>query len=424
VDADLGLGTGDVVTGLSLYGNNLRGVLPMHELIALSNLHILDFGTNYLEGTLRSFRKLSELRTLYLNYNNITGTIPSDLVAGLAKLKTLGIGNNGLSGSIPSHLLDGVVSLEKLNIESNDLTGSIPFQFDREVMQEIRLGENALNGTIESSLFGGSTRPSAITKIDLHGNLLSGELPAVMNAPQLKILYLYENKLMGSIPETLLCQASNTLADVRLSDNAFTGVIPSLSCLMSELQLLSLSSNMLSGPIPPSFGHQLPSIREIHLYENQLTSTIPASLFQLQNLTALLLGNNQLSSSLPSDMLINAKQLELFYVNANMLTGNLNPIASSGSIKKLRLEYNQFSGALPRMNTPRLQLLYAYNNSLTGAIPTDCIWSNLQKLKLSNNSLTGGIVLGSTGALEILDLGGNSFQGQIPTELGVLQKLK
>lgn len=423
VDADLG--TGHIVTGLQLYNNSIQGILPTELTTAVPYLMTLDLGNNFLQGTLQKYGQLVHLRTLFLNSNNFTGSIPHDLISGLSRLKTLAIADNKVTGQIPTEMFEGLVSLERLNLGGNQLTGPLPDIFDRLAMlQEVSLGENYLSGTIPPSLLGSAGRPSLMTKFDLHGNQFTGQLPAATNAPELKFLYLYDNKLQGTIPGDLLCQASNTLADVRLSNNSFSGRIPSLSCTMAEVQLLSLASNELTGPIPSSLGDVLPRVREIHLFENMLTSTIPDSLFNPPNLTALLLEDNGLTGSITETMFNSANKLELFYASANMLSGNIDAIAAATSLVKLRLEYNAFTGTVPFMNSPKLQLFYAYNNSLTGILRADTYGPSIRKLKLSNNTLSGKIMLGAAGSLEVLSLNGNAFTGNIPIEMSEMKNLK
>ncbi|KAL7487586.1 hypothetical protein ACHAW6_013176 [Cyclotella cf. meneghiniana] len=424
VDADLGMGTGRIVTGLQLYGNNLRGTLPIELITTLKYLEVLDLGNNMLHGSLANYRQLTYLRHLYLNSNNITGTIPQGMVSGLIHLKTLAIGNNQLSGTIPVKLFDDLISLERLNLEGNRLTGNLPDIFDRGILQDVRLGDNLLTGTILPSLLGGvGSRSSSITKCDLHGNQLTGKLPVVVNAPNLKFLYLYDNKLSGPIPGDLFCSGFN-LADIRLNNNSLSGEIPNIRCTMPELQLISLASNVLTGSIPSSLGDLMPRVREIHLFGNKLTSTIPDSLLQPSNLTAVLLGNNALTGSLTATMFSNANRLEVFYANANRLSGNLNGISNAKHLVKLRLEYNSLTGTIPVMSLPQLELFYAYNNSLTGPLPAESDWANMRKLKLSNNSLTGEVIVNAANKLEILSLNGNAFTGSIPSEIGQLIDLK
>ena len=45
LDSELGLGEGKIVTGLSLYGQNLRGKIPK-EIEILEFLHVLDLGVS------------------------------------------------------------------------------------------------------------------------------------------------------------------------------------------------------------------------------------------------------------------------------------------------------------------------------------------------------------------------------------------
>ena len=62
---------------------------------------------------------------------------------------------------------------------------------------------------------------------------------------------------------------------------------------------LSLSSNQLTGSIPPEIGN-LTNLTSLGLYENQLTGSIPSEIGNLTNLTRLYLGSNQLTGSIPS----------------------------------------------------------------------------------------------------------------------------
>ncbi|KAL3785158.1 hypothetical protein HJC23_013824 [Cyclotella cryptica] len=257
------------------------------------------------------------------------------------------------------------LALERLNLEGNRLTGSLPNIFDSVTLQDVRLGDNLLTSTILPSLMGGAgTRPSPIIKCDLHGNLLTGKLPVVTNAPELKFLYLNVNELSGTIPGDIFCPGSNS-ADIRLNNNLLSGEIPNISCTMVELQLFNLASNALRGSILPFLGNLMPRVREIHLFGNKLTSTIPESLFQPPNLTAVLLGNIGLKGSLTATMFSNTNRRELFYANANMLSGNLAGISTAKHLVKLRLEKNMLTGTIPPTYFPKLELFYSYNDTTT-----------------------------------------------------------
>ncbi|KAL9685632.1 hypothetical protein QQ045_023083 [Rhodiola kirilowii] len=62
----------------------------------------ITFGKQGFTGTISpSFSKLTSLRTLLLNDNNLTGLIPSSLTS-LSQLKTLDVSNNNLTGPVPN----------------------------------------------------------------------------------------------------------------------------------------------------------------------------------------------------------------------------------------------------------------------------------------------------------------------------------
>mmetsp|Transcript_3555 Transcript_3555/g.7836 ORF Transcript_3555/g.7836 Transcript_3555/m.7836 type:complete len:983 (-) Transcript_3555:338-3286(-) len=396
-DADLGLGEGRIVTGLSLYDNGLYGKVPK-EIFTLEFLQILDLGNNNLQGMIGTeFGKLLHLRKLYLEKNMMYG---------------------GLEAAT------WLPSLKRLNVEDNELIGTIPYDLGKlKHLEDVRLGKNQLHGTIPSSLL----RSKTLTKLDLNGNQLTGEI-AIYESAILEYLYLYDNELSGSLSSDDLCFISNSLVDLRLSNNSFLGKIPNVDCIMDKLELMSLAQNNLTGHINASLGASLPRIRELHLYENKLLSTIPESILRLENLTALLLGNNELTGSLTADMFKDAHNLAHFYVNSNKLSGELDDFAKADlpSLEKLRLEYNDFSGSIPKIKWKSIELLYLYNNSLTGTLDNLKGAINLRKLKVSNNTLEGGVpkLLGRFKQLEILSLNGNNLEGTLPTELKKLTALK
>lgn len=84
--------------GLTLYGNQLHGVLP-NSVGNLSNtLLLLNLGANYLCGTLPpSIGALKNLENLNLGGNNFVGTIPYS-IGNLAKLTSLNLSQNQFDG--------------------------------------------------------------------------------------------------------------------------------------------------------------------------------------------------------------------------------------------------------------------------------------------------------------------------------------
>ena len=127
---------------------------------------------------------------------------------------------------------------------------------------------------------------------------------------------------------------------------------------MTNLQWLGLSSNQLTGVIPPEIGN-LTSLNSLYLGWNQLTGSIPSEIGNLTNLTKLHLPSNQLTGEIPSEI------------------GNLT------SLYRLQLYSNQFSSEIPETicNLTNLDWSsggvnqfdsYIYNNKLCPQYP-ECI---------------------------------------------------
>ena len=272
------------VTGLYLEKNNLSGTIPP-ELGKLTNLEFLD---------------------LNLRINNLSGTIPSEL-GQLTNLKYLFLEKNNLSGTIPSEL-GQLTNLAYLYLEKNNLSGTIPSELGQLTnLRGLSLGENNLSGSIPSEL----GQLTNLTRLYLGNNNLSGTIPSELGQlTNLENLSLGKNNLSGTIPSEL-GQIAN-LASLSLGDNNLSGSIPPELGQLTNLEYLSLDENNLSGTIPAELG-QLTNLEYLYLYKNYLSGTIPSELGQLTNLKQLYLRLNNLSGSIPSELgqLTNLENLSL-----------------------------------------------------------------------------------------------------------------
>ncbi|KAG6652882.1 MDIS1-interacting receptor like kinase 2-like [Carya illinoinensis] len=289
-----------------------------------------------------------------------------------------------------------------------------------------------------------------LNSLDLHYNLLSGEIPSrISNLSQLSVLNLGSNKFSGIIPPEV--GKLINLNVLIFSNNLLQGSIPSNIGYLTNLSVLNLGSNHLSGSIPPELG-KLKSLAEFRLYLNNLTGSIPASLGDLIGLKVLSLYGNQLSGPLPGEI-NNLTNLTLFFLSNNSISGFLPENICHGSIlEDFCASNNRFVGTVPKglKNCTSLTRLRLDRNNLIGNISQDFgiypkldyvdlsynnflgeISSNwgkcqlLTSLKISNNRITGEIPpeLGESTLLHVIDLSSNNLVGKIPYELGKLKSL-
>ncbi|KZV36450.1 Leucine-rich repeat protein kinase family protein [Dorcoceras hygrometricum] len=144
----------------------------------------------------------------------------------------------------------------------------------------------------------------------------------------------------------ITCNSDNSrVIAVRLPAIGLKGRIP-MNTLgrLSELQILSLRSNGISGPFPPD-------------------------LLNLGNLTGLFLQLNHLEGPLPLDFSV-WKNLTLLNLSDNEFNGSI-PLSISNltHLTSLNLANNWLSGDIPDLDIPSMKLLNLSNNNLTGVIP-------------------------------------------------------
>ncbi|KAK1260626.1 Protein STRUBBELIG-RECEPTOR FAMILY 1 [Acorus gramineus] len=133
-----------------------------------------------------------------------------------------------------------------------------------------------------------------ITSIVLNGANLGGQLgDKLNNFSSIMIIDLSNNHIGGPIPDNL----PRTMQNFFLSDNQFTGSIPSSLSTLSFLTAMSLNDNLLTGELPDAF-QSLPSLTNLDLSSNNLSGQLPPTMENLSSLTTLHVQNNQLSGLL------------------------------------------------------------------------------------------------------------------------------
>lgn len=142
---------------LSLSHNCVTGSIPS-SLFNLKNLSVLDLSRNHISGELPSCWKhdlsnnnlsggihgsvflFPSLLSLHLSKNNLSGELPLAL-KGCSQMVTLDLGHNKLSGKIPTWIGESLQSLQILCLRHNKFNNSIrPLtqQFSREHPQKFR----------------------------------------------------------------------------------------------------------------------------------------------------------------------------------------------------------------------------------------------------------------------------------------------
>ena len=222
--------------------------------------------------------------------------------------------------------------------------------------------------------------------------------------------------------------SNGRVTSLELTSNQLSGTIPPTLGNLTNLTVLDLWGNQLSGSIPSELGN-LTNLTFLNFWENQLSGSIPSELGNLTNLTYLLLGVNQLSGSIPSE-LGNLSNLTELFLHTNQLSGSIpSQLGNLTNLTHLSLDSNQLSGSIPSElgNLSNLTFLGLGSNQLSGSIPSELgSLANLVHLSLWNNDLSGSIPseLGNLTNLTDLRLSGNQLGGEIPSELGNLTDLE
>ncbi|KAH9666173.1 protein kinase domain-containing protein [Citrus sinensis] len=384
---------------LGLLSNNLVGVVPA-TLFNISTLKILQLTNNTLSGSISSSIRLAlpNLELFSLANNNFSGKIPS-FIFNASKLSICELPDNSFSGFIPNRF-HNMRNLKELNLEYNYITSSnhelsfISSLANSKKLKVLSLTGNPLLDCVLPSSIGNLSL--SMERFYLHNCNIRGSIPKEMgNLINLIIIRLGYNKLNGSIPSTL--SRLEKLQILGLENNQLEGRILDDICRLARLSSVYLDHNKLSGSIPACFGN-LASLRKLSFASNELTF-VPSTFWNLTNILMVDLSSNPLSGSLPLEI-GNLKVLVELYLSRNNLSGDIpTTIGGLKNLQNLSLGDNNLQGSIPNSigDLISLECLDLSNNILSGIIP-----SSLEKLlylkylNVSFNRLEGEIPRGGT----------------------------
>ncbi|KFK43921.1 hypothetical protein AALP_AA1G191300 [Arabis alpina] len=288
----------------------------------------------------------SHVTAISLPFRGLSGNLHSS-VQNLHRLSRLDLSNNCLSGPLPPGLFSALDQLMVLNLSFNSFNGDLP---------------------LEQAFDDGSNRFFPIHTIDLSSNLLQGEI----------------------LSNSTVIQGAINLISFNVSNNSFTGSIPSFMCTSStQLNKLDFSYNDFAGIIPQELGRCW-RLSVLRAGFNNLSGEIPKKIYSLSELEQLFLPGD-----IPMDI-GNLSSLRSLQLHINNSTGSV-PIslANCNNLVKLNLRVNRLGGTLSEFDFSQLQRLSALdlgNNSFIGDLP-DKVFSckSLTAIRFAGNKLTGQI---------------------------------
>ncbi|XP_021820459.1 receptor-like protein 12 [Prunus avium] len=459
---------------LQLSNNQFSGQLPVFG-GGIFLLDTLDLSSNKLEGPIpMSIFNLTGLKILSLSSNNFSGSFPLELLPQLKNLSSLDLSYNILSidyndtnssySSFPQittlklasvnlrrfpDFLRNQSHLSTVDLSQNQIHGEIPNWIWRlNNLSQLNLSCNSLE-TLEGPLLNVT---SSLSVLDLHSNQLRGQIPLFS---QFSIYLDYSRNNFNSSIRTDIGDFLSYTIFFSLSSNKFHGSIPVSICNATNLQVLDVSNNSLSGLIPNCLTAISGTLAVLNLRRNNLSGTVPDQFPEHCSLKTLDLNGNQIGGQFPKS-LANCTMLEVLNLGNNQIADKFPCLLKNiSTLRVLVLRSNKFYGRFgcpkPHGNWSMLQIVDIALNNFSGEIRGKCLrtWQAMmgdeddamselnhlrfEVLKFTEVYYQDAITVTSKGLeMELvkiltvftsIDFSGNKFNGSIPEEVGQLKSL-
>ncbi|KAK1322891.1 putative leucine-rich repeat receptor-like serine/threonine-protein kinase [Acorus calamus] len=338
---------------VDLTNNSLEGEIPLGDRSRLPDLRFLLLWSNRLSGPIPlSLSNSTEIQWIDLESNFLSGELPTAMVSHMPRLQylflsyndlELELAGNNLAGEIPSEVGDLSENLAQLHLDDNGFYGSIPPTFSNLInLTFLNLSYNLLNGSIPPEI----SLMKKLERFYLSNNMITGDIPPVLgDIPHLGLLDLSNNHLSGTIPHSL--SNLTQLRRLLLHHNSLHGIgrrIPNAVAGLSSLKLyLNLSNNALQGPLPLGLS-KMDMVLAIDLSSNNLSGMIPPQLGGCVAIEYLNLSGNALHGPLPASI-GKLSYLQTLDLSLNHLVGTIpDSLRESSMLSFLNLSFNNFSG--------------------------------------------------------------------------------
>ncbi|KAK5773278.1 hypothetical protein PVK06_049584 [Gossypium arboreum] len=345
-------------------------------------LQLLDFSNNRLSGGIPRHLPMG-LFIFDVSNNQLFGDIPSS-IENLTLMLTLDLSNNTLFGGIP-RWMGKMSNLEELVMANNRFEGPIPMELCNlnSSLQFLDLSANNKSGSLPSCFIF-----SRLTHVYLSRNKLKGPITNFFNSSGLVTLDLSNSHLIGNITNWI--GSLSTLSYLLLNNNYFEGGIPVQLCELHLLRLIDVSSNNLSGTIPPCLMNTISNDSSRAYFDNsgydgsigsfyvdvpiKFTMKCISYFYKATVLTYLSgidLSCNKLTGEIPHQFQ-HYRDIIVLNFSHNSLIGPIPPaLADLSQIESLDLSHNHLSGNIPSQLLGLHFLSFfsvAYNN-LSGTTP-------------------------------------------------------
>jgi len=347
-----------------------------------------------LDGTLPAFENSVSLLKLYLDYNNIGGSIPENFLAKSNNAVDATISHNLLTGSIPKNL-DFHIEVLNLELQGNKIDN----------MDGIFCDNSAwMVGLVE---FYGCGAILCFPGYANTNGRITRETPYCNDCPDVS-QDQDGAKYFGST-------SCDVLVDSVSAERNY------LTTLYSNCNGALWTNSMnwdSTSHVCEWYGVTCnvdKRVTKIILQDNNLTGSPPKEIFHFEFLTELCYNGNSINFSF--DGIDHARELTILHLGSTGLT-SLKGISKAPSLKLIKLDSNQLSGTFPveLLELRNIRTIELGDNSLSGPLPTDFgKLTYLVKLDLGYNNFSGAVPsFDDNWLLEEIDLSNNNLDGYIP----------